>query len=115
MIRLHHGSCVQTLDVAIVTLSFKLLRFFSQAHRGDLLQSVILNFIFMGAMAGSFQPKYQTQDLNLPRKTVEIDSNSYNSIVSRTLIHRVLHAEPYHLGRKSSVAMSWTTYFLCSS
>ena len=109
--RLHHGSCIQTLDMAIVTLSFKLLRFLSPAHSGDLLQSVILIFIFMGAMAGSFQPKYQTQDLNGPRKTVEIDNHFYGSIVSRTHIHRVLHAEPHHLGRKSSVAMPWTTMF----
>ena len=97
--------------MAIVTLSFKLLRFLSPAHRGDLLQSVILNFIFLGAMAGKFSAKYQTHDLNGPRTTVEINNHSYSSIVSRTHIHRVLHAEPHHLGRKSSVEMPWTTMF----
>lgn len=46
------GSGVQTLGMAIVTLFFALLGFLSPAHRGGLLQSVMLIFTFMGAVAG---------------------------------------------------------------
>ena len=52
-----YSSCVQTLGMAIVTLSFALLGFLSPAHRSRLLQSAFLLFTFMGAVAGYFAAK----------------------------------------------------------
>merc|ERR1719461_428222 len=46
------GSGVQILGMSIVTLIFALLGFLSPAHRGGLLQSMMLLFTFMGVFAG---------------------------------------------------------------
>ena len=62
--------------------------------QSDLLHSVIFIFIFMGAMAGNFQPRNQRLGPQWAQKTVDIDNHFYGSIVSRTHIHRVLHVEP---------------------
>jgi len=46
------GSGVQILGMSVVTLIFALLGFLSPAHRGGLLQSMMLLFTFMGVTAG---------------------------------------------------------------
>merc|ERR1719428_1478901 len=46
------GSGVQILGMSIVTLIFALLGFLSPAHRGGLLQSMMLLFTFMGVFGG---------------------------------------------------------------
>merc|ERR1712232_809400 len=46
------GSGLQILCMSIVTLFFALLGFLSPAHRGGLLQSMMLLFTFMGVVAG---------------------------------------------------------------
>jgi len=46
------GSGVQILAMAIVTIIFGALGFLSPAHRGGLLQSTLLLFTIMGAIAG---------------------------------------------------------------
>eukprot|EP00971_Amphidinium_carterae_P033122 651981-Amphidinium_carterae.1 len=46
------GSGVQILGMSIVTLIFAILGFLSPAHRGALLQSMMLLFTFMGVLAG---------------------------------------------------------------
>jgi len=46
------GSGMQVLGMSIVTLVFALLGFLSPAHRGGLLQSMMLLFTFMGVLAG---------------------------------------------------------------
>mmetsp|Transcript_59915 Transcript_59915/g.111016 ORF Transcript_59915/g.111016 Transcript_59915/m.111016 type:complete len:612 (+) Transcript_59915:86-1921(+) len=46
------GSGVQILGMSIVTLIFAILGFLSPAHRGALLQSMMLLFTFMGGLAG---------------------------------------------------------------
>lgn len=46
------GSGVQVLGMSVVTLFFAALGFLSPAHRGGLLQSMMLLFTFMGVLAG---------------------------------------------------------------
>merc|ERR1719254_166291 len=46
------GSGVQILGMSVVTLIFALLGFMSPAHRGGLLQSMMLLFTFMGIFGG---------------------------------------------------------------
>jgi len=46
------GCGVQLLGMAVVTMLFGALGFLSPAHRGGLLQSTLLLFTFMGALAG---------------------------------------------------------------
>jgi transmembrane 9 superfamily protein 2/4 len=46
------GCGVQLLGMAMVTMFFGALGFLSPAHRGGLLQSTLLLFTFMGALAG---------------------------------------------------------------
>merc|ERR1740138_2008769 len=46
------GCGVQLLGMAIVTLIFAALGFLSPAHRGALMQSMLLVFTFMGIIAG---------------------------------------------------------------
>eukprot|EP00438_Fugacium_kawagutii_P013890 Skav219729 [mRNA] locus=scaffold301:281463:306630:- [translate_table: standard] len=46
------GSGVQILGMSIVTLVFALLGFLSPAHRGGLLQSMMMLFTFMGVFGG---------------------------------------------------------------
>merc|ERR1719247_326726 len=46
------GSGMQILWMAVVTLLFALFGFLSPAHRGGLLQSMMLLFTFMGTLAG---------------------------------------------------------------
>merc|ERR1719424_517313 len=46
------GSGSQILGMSVVTLIFALLGFLSPAHRGGLLQSMMLLFTFMGVFAG---------------------------------------------------------------
>merc|ERR1719213_1478333 len=46
------GCGVQLLGMACVTMLFGALGFLSPAHRGGLLQSTLLLFTFMGALAG---------------------------------------------------------------
>jgi len=46
------GSGVQILGMSVVTLIFALLGFLSPAHRGGLLQSMMLLFTFMGVLGG---------------------------------------------------------------
>jgi len=51
------GSGVQILGMSVVTLVFALLGFLSPAHRGGLLQSMMLLFTFMGILAGYVQAR----------------------------------------------------------
>merc|ERR1719443_2409629 len=46
------GSGMQILGMAVVTMIFALFGFLSPAHRGGLLQSMMLLFTFMGTVAG---------------------------------------------------------------
>merc|ERR1712216_506275 len=46
------GSGLQVLGMAVVTLIFAVLGFLSPAHRGGLLQSMMLLFTFMGVFGG---------------------------------------------------------------
>jgi len=46
------GSGMQIMGMSVVTLIFALLGFLSPAHRGGLLQSMMLLFTFMGVLAG---------------------------------------------------------------
>merc|ERR1719247_1687183 len=46
------GNGMQILGMAVVVLIFALFGFLSPAHRGGLLQSMMLLFTFMGAAAG---------------------------------------------------------------
>merc|ERR550537_1806538 len=46
------GCGVQILGMSVVTLIFALFGFLSPAHRGGLLQSMMLLFTFMGVLAG---------------------------------------------------------------
>merc|ERR1711977_726871 len=46
------GSGMQILGMSLVTLVFALFGFLSPAHRGGLLQCMMLLFTFMGALAG---------------------------------------------------------------
>lgn len=46
------GSGMQILGMSVVTLIFALFGFLSPAHRGGLLQSMMLLFTFMGMLAG---------------------------------------------------------------
>jgi transmembrane 9 superfamily protein 2/4 len=46
------GSGMQLLGMAVVVLAFALLGFLSPAHRGSLLQSMMLLFTFMGVFGG---------------------------------------------------------------
>merc|ERR1719386_404102 len=46
------GSGMQILGMSVVTLIFALFGFLSPAHRGGLLQCMMLLFTFMGALAG---------------------------------------------------------------
>merc|ERR1712125_98049 len=46
------GSGMQLLGMSVVTLCFALLGFLSPAHRGSLLQSMMLLFTFMGVFGG---------------------------------------------------------------
>mmetsp|Transcript_116135 Transcript_116135/g.329134 ORF Transcript_116135/g.329134 Transcript_116135/m.329134 type:complete len:629 (+) Transcript_116135:40-1926(+) len=52
------GSGVQILGMSVVTLVFALLGFLSPAHRGGLLQSMMLLFTFMGIFAGYVQARF---------------------------------------------------------
>ena len=60
------GSGVQTLGMGIVTLFFALLGFLSAAHGGGLLQSVMLIFTLMGAVAGYEAAKHLLRCLLRP-------------------------------------------------
>merc|ERR1719456_1336198 len=51
------GSGVQILGMSVVTLIFALLGLLSPAHRGGLLQSMMLLFTFMGVFAGYTQAR----------------------------------------------------------
>jgi transmembrane 9 superfamily protein 2/4 len=51
------GSGIQILFMSVVTLIFALLGLLSPAHRGGLLQSMMLLFTFMGAFAGYTQAR----------------------------------------------------------
>merc|ERR1719461_2801762 len=52
------GTGVQILGMSVVTLIFALLGFLSPAHRGGLLQSMMLLFTFMGIFAGYAQARF---------------------------------------------------------
>ena len=75
--------------MAIGTLFVALLGFLSSAHRGGLLQSVILDFTFMGAVAGHVAAKNQRSKSTI---VVEIVSHFDGSLVSRDHIHLFLLA-----------------------
>jgi len=49
---------MQILGMSVVTLIFALLGFLSPAHRGGLLQSMMLLFTFMGIFAGYAQARF---------------------------------------------------------
>merc|ERR1719394_1180850 len=51
------GSGMQILGMSVVTLVFALFGFLSPAHRGALLQSMMLLFTFMGIFAGYFSSR----------------------------------------------------------
>eukprot|EP00434_Breviolum_minutum_P014365 symbB.v1.2.012669.t2/scaffold881.1/size155427/8 len=53
------GSGVQILGMAVVTLIFALLGFLSPAHRGGLLQSMMMLFTFMGVLTSIFSENKQ--------------------------------------------------------
>ena len=67
----------------------------------------------MGAVAGYVGCSQGIQDLEFreAKIAVEIDNHFDGSLVSRDHVHRFLHAEPPHLGMKSSGAVPFTTIF----
>ena len=82
----------------LVALFFALLGFLSSAHRGDLLQSVILFFTFMSALADMLQPRYQRSQIQRSKNGSGNCDHFDDSLIARDHIHRFLHAELPHFG-----------------
>jgi transmembrane 9 superfamily protein 2/4 len=102
------GSGVQILGMSIVTLIFALLGFLSPAHRGGLLQSMMLLFTFMGIFGG-----YASSRLY---KVFGGDDWKSTTILTAFLFPGIFFAVFFVLdmfiwGQKSSGAVPFTTMF----
>lgn len=102
------GSGVQVLGMAVVTLVFALLGFLSPAHRGGLLQSMMLLFTFMGVFAG-----YASARLY---KVFSGDQWKTTTMLTATLFPGLIFTVFFVLnlliwGQKSSGAVPFTTMF----
>ena len=85
-----------------------LLGFLPPAHRGCLLQSVILVFTFMGTVAGHVAANV-SKFWHSKNKGAVVIHNHFDNFYDQ--IHRFLLAEPPVLAMKSSGAVPFTTMF----
>jgi len=102
------GSGVQILGMSIVTLIFALLGFLSPAHRGGLLQSMMMLFTFMGVFGG-----YASARLY---KVFNGEDWKTNTLMTAMLYPGVIFMVFFVLnlfiwGQKSSGAVPFTTMF----
>lgn len=102
------GSGVQILGMSIVTLIFALLGFLSPAHRGGLLQSMMMLFTFMGVFGG-----YSSARLY---KVFNGEDWKTNTLMTAMLYPGVIFLVFFILnlfiwGQKSSGAVPFTTMF----
>lgn len=102
------GCGMQVLGMCAVTLIFALLGFLSPAHRGGLLQSMMLLFTFMGCVAGYVSSRlckvFNADDW---KKTTVLTATLYPGIAF--CIFFVLNLLIW--GQKSSGAVPFTTMF----
>lgn len=102
------GCGVQILGMSVVTLIFALLGFLSPAHRGGLLQSMMLLFTFMGVFAGYTSARLYKVFHGDDWKTATLmTALLYPGIVF--VIFFVLNL--FIWGQKSSGAVPFTTMF----
>lgn len=102
------GCGMQVLGMSVVTLIFALLGFLSPAHRGGLLQSMMLLFTFMGGVAGYSSARlYKVFNGEDWRATTLLTAVFYPGIFFS--IFFVLNL--FIWGEKSSGAVPFTTMF----
>lgn len=102
------GSGVQLLGMSVVTLVIALMGFLSPAHRGGLLQSMMLLFTFMGVLAGYTSSRlYKLFNGNDWKLTTLLTAFLYPGVVFT--IFFVLNLLIW--GQKSSGAVPFTTMF----
>merc|ERR1712176_1040296 len=102
------GSGMQILGMSVVVLIFALLGFLSPAHRGGLLQSVMLLFTFMGVLAGYTSARlYKVFNGDDWKMATMMTAFLYPGIVF--VIFFVLNLLIW--GQKSSGAVPFTTMF----
>merc|ERR1719261_2208167 len=76
------GSGMQIMGMSVVTLIFAALGFLSPAHRGGLLQSMMLLFTFMGVFAGYTSARlYKLFDGENLKKTTLLTAFLYPGIL----------------------------------
>jgi transmembrane 9 superfamily protein 2/4 len=102
------GNGMQILGMAVVTLIFALLGFLSPAHRGGLLQSMMLLFTFMGILAGYISARMC--------KLFDGDDWKMTTLLTATLYPGTFFGIFFVLdlliwGQKSSGAVPFTTMF----
>mmetsp|Transcript_100178 Transcript_100178/g.188759 ORF Transcript_100178/g.188759 Transcript_100178/m.188759 type:complete len:635 (+) Transcript_100178:60-1964(+) len=102
------GSGMQMLGMSVVTLIFALLGFLSPAHRGGLLQSMMLLFTFMGVFAGYVAARmYKVFNGDDWKTTTLLTAMLYPGIFFSVFF--VLNL--FIWGQKSSGAVPFTTMF----
>jgi len=102
------GSGMQLLGMSVVTLFFALLGLLSPAHRGALLQSMMLLFTFMGMLAGYIASRFcKLFDGDDWKKTTLLTACLYPGVYF--MIFFVLNLLIW--GQKSSGAVPFTTMF----
>merc|ERR1719461_311475 len=102
------GSGVQILGMSVVTLFFALLGLLSPAHRGGLLQSMMLLFTFMGVFAGYVSSRlYKVFNGTDWKQTTLLTAFFYPGIFF--VIFFILNL--FIWGQKSSGAVPFTTMF----
>merc|ERR1719215_1606650 len=102
------GSGVQIIGMSVVTLIFALLGFMSPAHRGGLLQSMMLLFTFMGVFGGYASARvYKVFNGDDWKTCTLMTAFLYPGIIF--LIFFVLNL--FIWGQRSSGAVPFTTMF----
>jgi len=102
------GSGMQILGMSVVTLVFALLGFLSPAHRGALLQSMMLLFTFMGILAGYTTSRfYKVFNGDDWKSTTLLLAFFYPGIMF--IVFFILNL--FIWGQKSSGAVPFTTMF----
>ncbi|CAK0878238.1 unnamed protein product [Prorocentrum cordatum] len=103
------GSGFQILLMSIVTLAFSLMGLLSPAHRGSLLQSMMLVFTLMGVSAGYVQARlYKVLNGEAWRQTTLLTAFLWPGAVFAVFFALNLLI----WGQKSSGAVPFTTMFL---
>jgi len=102
------GSGMQILGMSVVTLLFALFGFLSPAHRGGLLQCMMLLFTFMGALAGFTASRFC--------KLFDGDDWKLTTLLTACLFPGIFFTIFFILnlfiwGQKSSGAVPFTTMF----